>query len=266
MTHTEVRLPENHRSAALAREFTRRTLTGVGPLELAGRGAGGVRAGEQRAAARARPAGAAPARRSPTASASRSPTTARSRRRSAGPVPAGLACSSSSGCRRRGVCRGGAAGRSCGVSFPRPRARCRREPVRAMRAVRVGHSDAMPDAAPPPLGADFRLLVQDVRRLRDLHARPRRGTSSRWNAGAERIKGYRADEIIGKHFSVFYPTRTTPPTSPPTSSRPPSPRAASRTRAGASARTAPASGPTSSSPPSTTTTASSAASARSPAT
>jgi PAS domain S-box-containing protein len=26
-----------------------------------------------------------------------------------------------------------------------------------------------------------------------------------WNAGAERVKGYRAEEIIGKHFSVFYP-------------------------------------------------------------
>ena len=26
-----------------------------------------------------------------------------------------------------------------------------------------------------------------------------------WNAGAERIKGYRAEEITGKHFSVFYP-------------------------------------------------------------
>lgn len=26
-----------------------------------------------------------------------------------------------------------------------------------------------------------------------------------WNAGAGRIKGYSADEIIGKHFSVFYP-------------------------------------------------------------
>lgn len=26
-----------------------------------------------------------------------------------------------------------------------------------------------------------------------------------WNAGAERIKGYRADEIIGQHFSIFYP-------------------------------------------------------------
>ncbi|MFI5808249.1 PAS domain S-box protein [Streptomyces sp. NPDC051561] len=31
------------------------------------------------------------------------------------------------------------------------------------------------------------------------------GHVSTWNAGAERIKGYRATDIIGKHFSVFYP-------------------------------------------------------------
>lgn len=30
------------------------------------------------------------------------------------------------------------------------------------------------------------------------------GTIVTWNAGAEHIKGYRADEIVGKHFSVFY--------------------------------------------------------------
>ena len=28
-----------------------------------------------------------------------------------------------------------------------------------------------------------------------------------WNAGAERLKGYTADEIIGQHFSVFYPEK-----------------------------------------------------------
>jgi PAS domain S-box-containing protein len=26
-----------------------------------------------------------------------------------------------------------------------------------------------------------------------------------WNAGAERINGYRAGEILGHHFGVFYP-------------------------------------------------------------
>jgi PAS domain S-box-containing protein len=31
------------------------------------------------------------------------------------------------------------------------------------------------------------------------------GHVATWNLGAERIKGYRASEIIGKHFSIFYP-------------------------------------------------------------
>lgn len=25
-----------------------------------------------------------------------------------------------------------------------------------------------------------------------------------WNIGAQSIKGYRADEVIGRHFSLFY--------------------------------------------------------------
>ena len=32
-----------------------------------------------------------------------------------------------------------------------------------------------------------------------------KGNVASWNAGAERIKGYAADEIIGRHFSCFYP-------------------------------------------------------------
>ena len=31
------------------------------------------------------------------------------------------------------------------------------------------------------------------------------GRVATWNSGAERIKGYRSDEIIGQHFSRFYP-------------------------------------------------------------
>lgn len=31
------------------------------------------------------------------------------------------------------------------------------------------------------------------------------GTVASWNSGAERIKGYAPDEIIGKSFTVFYP-------------------------------------------------------------
>jgi PAS domain S-box-containing protein len=31
------------------------------------------------------------------------------------------------------------------------------------------------------------------------------GTVVTWNSGARRIKGYTSDEIIGQHFSVFYP-------------------------------------------------------------
>jgi PAS domain S-box-containing protein len=31
------------------------------------------------------------------------------------------------------------------------------------------------------------------------------GRVASWNAGAQRIKGYRADDIIGQHFRIFYP-------------------------------------------------------------
>ena len=32
------------------------------------------------------------------------------------------------------------------------------------------------------------------------------GTVVSWNSGAEAIKGYRADEILGRHFPRLYPT------------------------------------------------------------
>jgi PAS domain S-box-containing protein len=49
----------------------------------------------------------------------------------------------------------------------------------------------------------FRVLVQSVRDYAIFRLEAD-GRVSSWNAGAEAIKGYRPDEIIGSHFSVFY--------------------------------------------------------------
>ncbi|MGK6311721.1 PAS domain S-box protein [Neorhizobium sp. DT-125] len=49
----------------------------------------------------------------------------------------------------------------------------------------------------------FQLLVQGVTDYA-LYMLDPEGYVSNWNIGAERIKGYRADEIVGKHFSEFY--------------------------------------------------------------
>jgi PAS domain S-box-containing protein len=49
----------------------------------------------------------------------------------------------------------------------------------------------------------FRLLVQSVTDYA-IYMLEVDGTISSWNLGAERIKGYSADEIIGEHFSRFY--------------------------------------------------------------
>jgi PAS domain S-box-containing protein len=50
----------------------------------------------------------------------------------------------------------------------------------------------------------FRFLVESVKDYALFILDPS-GHVATWNTGAERIKGYKADEIIGKHFSVFYP-------------------------------------------------------------
>jgi PAS domain S-box-containing protein len=50
----------------------------------------------------------------------------------------------------------------------------------------------------------FRLMVESVRDYAIFMLDPD-GYISSWNRGAELNKGYKAEEIIGKHFSVFYP-------------------------------------------------------------
>ena len=49
----------------------------------------------------------------------------------------------------------------------------------------------------------FRLLVQSVVDYAIFMLDPT-GVVRSWNAGAARMKGYAADEIIGRHFSNFY--------------------------------------------------------------
>jgi PAS domain S-box-containing protein len=50
----------------------------------------------------------------------------------------------------------------------------------------------------------FRLMVQGVKDYAIFRLDPH-GYVSSWNEGAQRIKGYTAQEIIGRHFSTFYP-------------------------------------------------------------
>jgi PAS domain S-box-containing protein len=50
----------------------------------------------------------------------------------------------------------------------------------------------------------FRLLVEGVIDYAIYMLDPN-GIISNWNAGARRIKGYEADEVVGQHFQMFYP-------------------------------------------------------------
>ncbi|WP_234002426.1 MULTISPECIES: PAS domain S-box protein [unclassified Erythrobacter] len=53
----------------------------------------------------------------------------------------------------------------------------------------------------------FRLVIDRVRDYGIFALEPD-GTVATWNLGAERIKGWRAEEILGRHFSTFYPQET----------------------------------------------------------
>jgi PAS domain-containing protein len=81
------------------------------------------------------------------------------------------------------------------ISERHPESSSRRKNVSSMADVRKT----------PSFGEDrFRLLVEAVRDYAIFMLDPE-GRILTWNAGAERIKGYRAEEVIGKHFSMFYP-------------------------------------------------------------
>ncbi len=69
---------------------------------------------------------------------------------------------------------------------------------------------------PPPdrdIPDQFRLLVDQVREYAIFMLDPA-GYVMTWNDGARRIKGYSTDEIIGRHFSCFYPPDGSPGEAP----------------------------------------------------
>jgi len=53
----------------------------------------------------------------------------------------------------------------------------------------------------------FRLIIDQVRDY-GIFTLDRQGIVTSWNLGAQRIKGWQADEILGDHFSRFYPEET----------------------------------------------------------
>jgi PAS domain-containing protein len=66
----------------------------------------------------------------------------------------------------------------------------------------VGTPDVTPDPrAVPDL---YRRLIESVTDYA-IFALDATGHVLNWNPGAQRLKGYTAGEIIGRHFSVFYP-------------------------------------------------------------
>ena len=65
-------------------------------------------------------------------------------------------------------------------------------------------SDNSPETTNLPSRDVFRLLVDSVTDYAIFVLDPA-GIICSWNSGAERLQGYKAHEIIGKHFSIFYP-------------------------------------------------------------
>jgi PAS domain S-box-containing protein len=65
-------------------------------------------------------------------------------------------------------------------------------------------SNNSPTANPTQTEERFRLLVESVKDYAIFMLDPQ-GRVATWNSGARLIKGYEADEIIGQHFSRFYP-------------------------------------------------------------
>jgi PAS domain S-box-containing protein len=105
--------------------------------------------------------------------------------------------------------------RECRVLTPTQESRWVHIRAKAMRATPnqfIGHVGTMEDITERKRAEEvlrqseerFRLLVEGVQDYAIFMLSPQ-GHVVSWNKGAERIKGYKLDEIIGKYFSCFYP-------------------------------------------------------------
>src|SRR5262249_42752562 len=65
-------------------------------------------------------------------------------------------------------------------------------------------SEVIPGLSPEAGQQLLQILVDNVKEYSILTLDPK-GQVNTWTPTAERLKGYTADEIVGKHFSIFYP-------------------------------------------------------------
>jgi len=77
--------------------------------------------------------------------------------------------------------------------------------LKQLSALPVGSAPALSDLVQNGQAELFRRFVDSVRDYAIFLLNPD-GRIASWNAGAERIKGYAAGDVIGKHFSIFYPS------------------------------------------------------------
>jgi PAS domain S-box-containing protein len=88
----------------------------------------------------------------------------------------------------------------------------------------------------------LRLMVQAVRDYAIFLLDPD-GRIATWNLGAQLTQGYTAEEVIGRHFSIFYPRKRWTSTGRVGSWKWPCATASTKRRVGACGRTVAASGP-----------------------
>src|SRR6188768_1809682 len=80
-------------------------------------------------------------------------------------------------------------------------------PSGSISSMTTSHPRAPDGSAAPHAGIAledrYQILIDAVRDYA-IFMLDAQGRVASWNSGAQRIKGYSLDEIVGRHFSVFY--------------------------------------------------------------